>query len=105
MIWKNATASCFICLLPVSSGLSADSTPDFLEQRVEFPSSPNPVGSGARALGMAGAFIAIADDATAASWNPGGLAELERPEVAVVGAAFHRIDDVAWEAGTTRTCS
>ena len=44
--------------------------------RVEIPSSPNPVGSGARALGMGGAFIAIADDATAASWNPGGLIQL-----------------------------
>ncbi|MCJ7810524.1 MAG: hypothetical protein MUP26_09715, partial [Desulfobulbaceae bacterium] len=44
--------------------------------RMEIPSSPNPVGSGARALGMGGAFIAIADDATAASWNPAGLIQL-----------------------------
>ncbi|MBX7187863.1 MAG: hypothetical protein K1Y01_22160, partial [Vicinamibacteria bacterium] len=28
------------------------------------------VGSGARAFGMGGAFLARADDATAASWNP-----------------------------------
>ena len=33
---------------------------------------------------MSGAFIAIADDATAASWNPGGLTQLERPEVSIV---------------------
>jgi hypothetical protein len=39
---------------------------------INFAFSPNPVGSGARALGF-GAFIAVADDATAASWNPGGL--------------------------------
>ena len=38
---------------------------------IEFSASPNPVGSGARALGMGGAFIAVADDATSASWNPG----------------------------------
>ena len=62
-------------------------------KRVEIPSSPNPVGSGARALGMGGAFIAIADDATAASWNPGGLTQLQTPEVSVVGAYFHRTDD------------
>lgn len=49
-------------------------------------SSPNPVGSGARALGMGAAFIAIADDATAASWNPGGLTQLERPELSLVYA-------------------
>jgi long-subunit fatty acid transport protein len=47
-------------------------------------SSPNPIGSGARAQGMGGAFIAIADDATAASWNPGGLMQLERPEFSFV---------------------
>ena len=43
--------------------------------------NPNPVGSGARALGMGNAFIAIADDATAASWNPAGLTQLVRPEL------------------------
>ncbi len=64
-----------------------------LLKRVEIPSSPNPVGSGARALGMGGAFIAIADDATAASWNPGGLTQLETPEISAVGAYFHRTDD------------
>ncbi|MCP4641585.1 MAG: hypothetical protein GY851_14170 [bacterium] len=48
--------------------------------------SPSPVGSGARAAGMGDAFVAVADDATAASWNPAGLVQLERPEVAVVGA-------------------
>lgn len=55
-----------------------------LEPEIEFSSSLNPVGSGARALGMGGAFIAFADDATAASWNPAGLKHLLRPEVSVV---------------------
>ena len=41
-------------------------------------SAPMPSGSGARALGFAGAFTAVADDATAASWNPGGLWLLSR---------------------------
>lgn len=53
--------------------------------KIEISSTFNPVGSGARALGMGGAFIAIADDATAASWNPGGLIQLRKPEFAVVG--------------------
>ncbi len=30
----------------------------------------NTIGAGARARGMGGAFIGVADDATAASWNP-----------------------------------
>jgi len=33
-------------------------------------------GIGARALAMGGAFVAVADDATAACWNPAGLAQL-----------------------------
>jgi hypothetical protein len=44
------------------------------------------LGSGARALGMGGAFLARADDATAASWNPAGLSYLRRPEMSLVGA-------------------
>jgi len=51
----------------------------------KIPIAPEPVGSGARALGQS-AFIAVADDATAASWNPAGLINLERPEVSFVGA-------------------
>ena len=64
-----------------------------LFQQVGVSSSPNPVGSGARAVGMGGAFIAIADDATAASWNPAGLIQLEKPEISVVGAYFHRREE------------
>jgi hypothetical protein len=53
---------------------------------LNFATSPSPVGSGARAASKAFAFIAVADDATAASHNPGGLVQLERPEVSIVGS-------------------
>jgi long-subunit fatty acid transport protein len=33
---------------------------------------------------MGSAFIAVADDATAASWNPGGLTQLRKPEFSFV---------------------
>lgn len=39
------------------------------------------IGVGARALGMGGAFVAIADDASAAQWNPAGLALLRQGEL------------------------
>ncbi len=38
-------------------------------------------GAGNRALGLGGAFCAVADDASAAIWNPGGLGWIERKEV------------------------
>ena len=44
----------------------------------------NITGAGARAAGLGGAFIAVADDATAISWNPAGLTQLYRPEVSIV---------------------
>jgi hypothetical protein len=39
------------------------------------------IGVGARALGMGGAFTALADDGSAAYWNPAGLLSLERSEL------------------------
>jgi long-subunit fatty acid transport protein len=40
------------------------------------------LGKGARAAGMAYAFNAIADDATAISWNPAGIVQIKNPEIA-----------------------
>jgi hypothetical protein len=34
-------------------------------------------GAGSRACGMGGAFVALADDATAGYWNPAGLSQME----------------------------
>lgn len=47
-------------------------------------------GAGSRATGMGGAFIAVADDATAVSFNPAGLAQLLNPEVSFVGRGLMR---------------
>ncbi|MEI6150006.1 MAG: outer membrane protein transport protein [bacterium] len=82
--WMLLTLTC------PALGWAANPVPD---SRLEIPSSFNPVGSGARALGMGGAFIPVADDATAASWNPGGLVQLEKPEISIVGAGLWRTED------------
>ena len=63
----------------------------------QIPSTYQPLGSGARAIGMGGAFIGIADDATAASWNPGGLVQLEKSEISIVGAFLRRNEEVSFE--------
>jgi long-subunit fatty acid transport protein len=55
--------------------------------------NPNPVGSGARALALGNAFVALADDATAANWNPGGLSQLTRPEVSFALQGVSRHED------------
>jgi hypothetical protein len=63
--------------------------------------SPIPIGAGPRALGMGGAFSAVADDVTAATWNPAGMAQLERPELGLSGG-YYRIDSTADGVGSDR---
>ena len=46
------------------------------------------MGVGARALGMGSAFTAVADDSTAAFWNPAGLALLVKPEASFMHATL-----------------
>jgi len=45
----------------------------------------NIMGTGARARGMGGAFIGVADDATAVGWNPAGISQLDKMEASAVG--------------------
>ncbi len=48
------------------------------------------VGVGARAMGMGGAFAAVADDPSAAYWNPAGLTQLDVPTLLVMyGSLFN----------------
>jgi hypothetical protein len=44
------------------------------------------MGVGARALGMGSAFTAVANDSTAAFWNPAGLARLKKAEASFMHA-------------------
>jgi len=71
------------------SPLVADAQPDG-----GLPGSFSRQGAGARALGLAGAFAGIADDASAVYWNPAGLSLLAKPEltvnhIALFGATSH----------------
>jgi hypothetical protein len=59
--------------------------PRLFQDELDLQANANVVqGSGARAFGMGGAFLARADDATAASWNPAGLSYLRAPELSFV---------------------
>ncbi len=54
---------------------------------------------GARPLGMGGAFVAVADEASAAYWNPAGLVEVEDLEILPFAglSVIDRISDLAEE--------
>ncbi len=41
------------------------------------------IGPGSRAIGMGGAFVSVADDASAMYWNPGGVSQLSQSELLV----------------------
>lgn len=62
-----------VCLAPGSS--VAQEAPPALEFSFSNP--------GARSMGLGGAFVALADDATAAFANPAGLVQLVRPEISL----------------------
>ncbi len=57
----------------------------------------NFTGVGARAAGMGGAFIGVADDATAISWNPAGLTQLDKPEASIVARGLGEIYEVDFD--------
>jgi hypothetical protein len=42
------------------------------------------IGVGARALGMGGAYVGVADDSTAVYWNPAGLPKIKHIEVSAI---------------------
>ena len=52
----------------------------------------NTFGLGARAMGMGGAFLAVADDFTTLYWNPAGLAQIKKFEL--FGSLSHSKRDV-----------
>lgn len=61
----------------------------------------NIMGSGARAHGMGGAFIGVADDATAVGWNPAGIAQLDKMEASLVGLFASKKYSEEWTIGIT----
>jgi long-chain fatty acid transport protein len=68
-----------LVLLYPATGYSLDN--DFWSTGLGFQFYP----PGARALGMGGAFVGIADDATAAASNPAGIAQLTHMQLAIEG--------------------
>jgi long-subunit fatty acid transport protein len=53
----------------------------------------NFLGGGARARGMGGAFFAISDDPSAASWNPAGLSQIDKSQMILSFRSYQRRSD------------
>jgi hypothetical protein len=114
LLLKSPTRGACVGTLLVLACLAGEPTPAAAQQPVTAP-SPLPenldqdaidfrgrvglaIGSGARAYGMGGAFLARADDATAASWNPAGLSYLRQPEFSLV-LARNSVDSLEFRTG------
>lgn len=90
-----------ITMLALCGALAASSAAAVDKFAAEFLK----VGVGSRALGMGGAFTAVADDASAAWWNPAGLALIESADAQFTHAEIfgslvnHEVLNAAWPIG------
>jgi hypothetical protein len=80
MLPRPSAAAAAACLLTLAAAPAAP--------QVLIPLTRS--GTGARAAGMANAFVALSDDGTAASWNPAGLAQLRKAELSFVYGVSER---------------
>ena len=76
-VLRQLPLACALWLTLAGSGVAQEEAPPALEFSFSNP--------GARSMGFGGAFVALADDATAAFANPAGLVQLSEPEVSVEG--------------------
>ncbi len=76
MSYRNLKIVCMTAVLVVILVASSSAT----KLAGEFLAT----GFGAKALGMGGAFVSIADDASAVYWNPAGLYQLDRRQALVM---------------------
>lgn len=72
---KSTPFSRFTALILLVAGIA---TSGFAVSKVGTTAAPFlGIAVGARAVGMGGAFVAVADDATALYWNPAGISSVE----------------------------
>lgn len=76
---ESAFVFCLLTIAPVS--LQATSTGGQVGEFMSY-------GAGARSLAMGGAFVSVADDASATYWNPAGLSQITRKELTLLKATL-----------------
>jgi long-subunit fatty acid transport protein len=63
----------------------------------------NWIGSGVRARSMGGAYIGLADDASAITWNPAGLIQTLDPQISFTGSYIKPNSTIDLDYGSYRT--
>jgi len=81
----NRSLLCLICLLFISLCIPAMGAEKYAGEFLN-------IGAGARALGMGGSFVAVANDGTSAYWNPAGLGGLKRTELTFMHTTMFGLD-------------
>jgi len=81
-LMRRLAATLVLAALAIAGSANAQQPQQNFRVELNF-SSP-----GARSLALGGAFLALADDATAAYANPAGLINLSRPEVSLEGRSW-----------------
>jgi long-subunit fatty acid transport protein len=89
-LWRRGFLCSLVAVFSFSSLLAAQNTNESNAFDFSLP--------GARSRGIGGAFVALADDATAAYSNPAGLTQLFRPEVSIEGR-YWNFSSLAADAG------
>ena len=77
MAWLASTRVASVLMISLIAGPAAAQS----GQTAQIPLQFDFLNPGARSLALGSAFIAVADDATAAFTNPAGLTFLVKPEV------------------------
>ncbi len=63
----------------------------------------NQIGFGGRAMGMGGAYLAIADDYSAVYWNPAGLSQMRKMEFWLGISHVHYGNDIVFQGSNSST--
>src|SRR5262245_202476 len=81
----------WFCIMISAIAIAATGTTAAAQSTAQIPLQFDFLNPGARSLGLGSAFLAVADDATAAFTNPAGLTQLIRPEVSAE-VRYRRLD-------------
>jgi len=94
---KRINLSLFLLFFLLVHSLNADKSWGFLDEGLRGTTGANflKIGVGARASGMGGAFVGIADDATSIYWNTAGLSQLNQQEIVFVHNEWYQ--DIKYE--------